>query len=178
VNDFVQTWWPVLVTFLSFAALAMAFWVNSQIDKKCAALSVGGKASKDEVAAVEKSTQSKADALDDKFSARCAAIERAADLQLNAAIGKLYGVVNDFGNRIARIETKLDALPAAEAVHEIALQCRDLIGEMKKMAAEVKGMRETTTAELEAVRETGKHNQQTLQRVENYILKNEQALRR
>lgn len=123
----------IMLALASAMAIAITFYVNSTTQKKASSL--------------EKTI---------------AGVEKAGATALDNALSKIYGVINEYGNRIQRLETMLDNLPHSKDVHQIALQCTELVGELKELRAE-----------LAAVRDTSKANQGTLVRLEGYLRRSE-----
>lgn len=93
---------------------------------------------------------------------KASTVEKAASTALDTLASKFYAIFNDHGTRITRIETTLGDLPHGRDVHNIALQCANLVGELKELRAE-----------MHAVRDSSRANQNTLNRLETFMLENE-----
>lgn len=166
-------WVSVIIQIVLALGVIGAFYVNTIAQRKASAAKEHAetvcraveKTAREEIEKAEATAAADKKELCDKIEQ----VEKDSSRKLESAVSALYALLNGYGDRIARIEERLDSLPASAAVHEIAMQVRDLVGELKEMRAEVKGSRETLTAELNAVRESSKVNQATLARVEGFI---------
>jgi hypothetical protein len=126
-------WISVIIQGVLALGVAAAFYVNTVAQRKTSSAA--------ELAAIERSR-----------------IEKEADTALSNTASKFYGLLNAFGDRLARVEERLDNLPHSKDVHAINLRCEELVGEMKKL-----------TAQLLALGDSTNRQQRVLDRLEDFV---------
>jgi copper chaperone CopZ len=152
MNEVIQTWWPIVASVLAVCSAIISLWVNSQIDKKIAALGVD-----------KKIAEAKAD-----MEASTAALN--VDAKITNATAVVNSLIGLHGDRITTLEANWKTLPDREDFHRIALQVERMGGELTSVKTRLDGFEETMRARLDGIAETMKLNGRAIDRVLDYQL--------
>jgi hypothetical protein len=147
LNEFVQTWFPVLASLIGISGGLAAFWVKNTSKREAEETVAAAKTDlSNKIEAVEKAAA-------ENLDKNCNPMRLALDNSTRA----LHALIAGHGDRLMRVETVLVDIPRGTDVHKIALECANLLGEMKGIAAKVDGLKESqdrTEKNVELINET------------------------
>lgn len=124
MSDWVQTLWPIVVSFAAGGGFVLSLWVNSKV----------GKAIKEE-------------RVDEKLADLAQRINEKMD-KGDAANGALFTMVNE---RAARLEGVCGTLTPAADFHKSLLQIGEIGGDMKAIRAELSAVHSEMKAQARSI---------------------------